>query len=140
MAQSNGVHKPSPVTRRSPAASELTRDCVFSISAVSRRCVSSVCLALDRTWKVALAAELGAKNLVAEERPLCARGRNRAAATRFPRACTRQRPGPEHRGSGACSRAPTLGFFQIEIRTQGAWFPGQCPSVLHSAALVNRNT
>lgn len=74
-----------------PAASELTQDCVFSISAVSHRCVSSICRALDWTWKVALAAELGAKNLVAEECLPCARGCNRAAATRSPGRAPRQR-------------------------------------------------
>lgn len=38
-------------------------------SVVSSRCFSSFCLKLEGTWKVVLAAELGAEKLVERERP-----------------------------------------------------------------------
>lgn len=92
-------------------------------SVVSSRCFSSFCLKLEGTWKVVLAAELGAEKLVEEERPAgaacCApraliEQRSRDGwclpAPLCARRCSRAAPGRgqaagAQRGSGTCSRS-----------------------------------
>ena len=101
-ASTTGVWSPRvPLAAGSDAAaSELTRDCVFSMSVVSRQRVSSICHALDRLGR-GLVAELGAETLVVEERLPCALGCNGAAAPPQPRspwACAPSQARPGARG------------------------------------------
>lgn len=83
MARSDGVHKPSPVTTQSPGYGE-RRGGVLADSGLCFQRVSSICHALGGTWKVVLAAELGAKTLVPEECLPRAQGCDSAAETVLP--------------------------------------------------------
>ena len=138
-ASTTGVRSPRvPLAAGSDAAaSELTRDCVFSMSVVSRRRVSSICRALDglgrwRWWQSW------------EPRPWWWR-----SACHVPWAVTawqrhtnpvphgrapHHRPGPEHRGLRNLLQGPRLtGFSKLRFEPREPGFPA---SVLKFSTLL----